>query len=459
MTNLRESLRAIPDSRVVLSSTKGAVTAEELLSCWPTAWIDGLRGRNVLLFLGRLDYALPALVHLDGVAERILLASRSIAPQTVLNLARQADCDHVLTDEEPIPTIPPDWQQYILPQELTASKAPALTGNSHSGRRSTQWLLPTSGTTGQPKLVSHSFRSLTRTTKVNLQRGAECRWGLLYDYARFAGLQVVLQSLLSGALLIAPQLTDPLESQIRQLIENGCTHLSATPTLWRKILMVVGSERWDLRQITLGGEIADQRVLSALRLRFPQARIAHIYASTEAGVGFSVADGREGFPADYLQDAPGGIELRVRSGKLYIRNPSVKATYVGTDDSFVDEEGFVNTGDLVDRRGERYVFLGRETGIINVGGNKVHPEEVEQVLLSHPAVWQAKVSAKRNPITGSLVVAEVVPLDDPADSEVLRDSIAQHCRGQLDRFKVPALIHFVKEFACSATGKLARDND
>jgi acyl-coenzyme A synthetase/AMP-(fatty) acid ligase len=319
-------------------------------------------------------------------------------------------------------------------------------------------VLPTSGTTGTPKLVSHSLESLTRTTRVDIQRAADCRWGLLYDYARFAGLQVVLQALLPGATLIAPSPAASLAKQVTALARGGCTHLSATPTLWRKILMTEGNEQLKLRQITLGGEIVEERVLRALRHRFPQARITHIYASTEAGVGFSVSDGHEGFPANYLAESPAGIELRVRNGKLFVRNSSVQPRYVGTVDQFADDQGFVDTGDLVTLRGDRYVFLGRETGVINVGGNKVHPEEVEQVLMSHPEVWQARVSSKKNPITGSLVVAEIVTGNDVQDPTALRISITDLCHARLARHKVPALIRIVKELPCSATGKLARED-
>ena len=422
---------------------------------WAGSVQTSLRGRRVLLDIARLDDALPALVQLDGVASLILLASRSIPPQTMALLGERAGCDVVLSDGGTFDHFPAAWQRYRVPEDLDRLQA----SSSSWSFVPTEWVLPTSGTTGTPKLVSHSLSSLTRTTRVDLQRGASWRWGLLYDYVRFAGLQVVLQALLPGSLLIAPSRTEPLTEQVRQLVQGGCTHLSATPTLWRKILMTEGCERLALRQITLGGEVAEARVLNALRLRFPEARITHIYASTEAGVGFSVSDGREGFPASYVTEPPAGIELRVRGGKLYVRNPSVQPQYVGTSDPFADEQGFVDTCDIVALCGDRYLFLGRETGVINVGGNKVHPEEVEQVLLSHPEVWQAKVSAKKNPITGALVVAEIVPLRADADLAALRDSMTQHCLAQLERHKVPALIRFVKELACSATGKLARDSD
>ncbi len=455
MTVLREFLRGVPEDRVVLQLATGTMTCGQLLTRWSDGMATALWGRRVLLDISRLEYALPALAQLDGVASLLLLVSRSIPPQTIAVLGERAGCDVLLTDGNTLDEIPSQWKRYRVPQDLDGLAGSA----SPEPRVATEWVLPTSGTTGTPKLVSHSLQSLTRTTRVDLQRGAKCRWGLLYDYVRFAGLQVVLQALLPGSLLIAPLRSEPLTEQVRQLVQGGCTHLSATPTLWRKILMTEGCERLALRQITLGGEVAEARVLNALRVRFPEARITHIYASTEAGVGFSVSDGQEGFPASYVTEPPAGIELRVRGGKLFVRNPAVQPQYVGTTDPFADEQGFVDTCDIVDLRGDRYVFLGRETGVINVGGNKVHPEEVEHVLLSHPEVWQAKVSAKKNPITGALVVAEVVPLQTASDPAALRDSITQHCLAQLERHKVPALIRFVKELACSATGKLARDSD
>ena len=432
---LREFLRAVPATRVVLRLTTESLTYGELLHQWPER-AAAFQGRKVLLWISQLEHALPALVHLDGVASLLLLAPANTSPQNILALGQQAGCDVLLTDGRLLDDLPSTWCQYRVPDDLATQGRKGVGGllperpegcfaqktpdpfsplPTPSPTISTEWVLPTSGTTGTAKLVSHSLASLTRTTRVDVRRGADCRWGLLYDYARFAGLQVVLQALLPGSMLIAPSLASSLPEQVEALVQGGCTHLSATPTLWRKILMTEGSDQLKLQQITLGGEIVEERVLKALGLRFPEARITHIYASTEAGVGFSVSDGHEGFPAGYLTESPSGIELRVRAGKLYVRNPSVKPQYVGSVDQFADHEGFVDTGDVVAQRGDRFVFLGRETGIINVGGNKVHPEEVEQILMSHPEVWQAKVSAKRSPITGSLVAG--------------RDCCSAQCRG------------------------------
>ena len=126
----------------------------------------------------------------------------------------------------------------------------------------------------------------------------------------------------------------------------------------------------------------------------------------------------------------------------------------------MDPEGFVYTGDIVELRGERYYFLGRRTGVINVGGLKVYPEEVETVINRHPAVRMSRVRARRNPITGALVVADVVLAGDPNPSvgrvAELKREILNLCRERLSRHKVPTAINFVASLAVAESGKIER---
>jgi acyl-coenzyme A synthetase/AMP-(fatty) acid ligase len=125
-----------------------------------------------------------------------------------------------------------------------------------------------------------------------------------------------------------------------------------------------------------------------------------------------------------------------------------------------DPEGFVDTGDRVELRGQRYHFAGRSGGIINVGGLKVHPEEIEAVLNAHPWVHMSRAQGRRNPITGAVVIAEVVLTDEApmkAQSEVeLIAQMLQHCRGLLAPHKVPAKLRIVASLPVSPAGKLVR---
>jgi acyl-CoA synthetase (AMP-forming)/AMP-acid ligase II len=153
--------------------------------------------------------------------------------------------------------------------------------------------------------------------------------------------------------------------------------------------------------------------------------------------------------------------MKVVDGSLRIRSPRTATRYLGHDaECLRDADGFVDTGDIVERRGDRYHFVGRRGGIINVGGLKVHPEEVEAVINGHPSVRMSLVRTRASPITGALVVADVV-LETEADAAngaraALANELLERCRRGLARHKVPATITFVPALAIAATGKILR---
>lgn len=350
---------------------------------------------------------------------------------------------------------------YLAPADLSAEQGAWLRQlakgvTSLRPGAKTQWVIATSGTSGAPKLVAHNLQSLTHSLKKDSVVGVELRWALLYDPCRFAGLQVTLQASISGSTLLVPQSAD-IGSCVEFLRCNLCTSISATPSMWRKILAIASVEELGLRHVTLGGEIADQKTLQLLRATFPRAKITHIYASTEAGVGFSVRDGRAGFPAGYLKTGPGrNVKLRISAqGVLQIGGEFFEQEYVGQPHALIDRDGFIDTGDMVKRQGERVFFLGRANGSINVGGQKVMPEEVESVLRGCPGVEEARVYGKPSPILGAIVVADVVAGKSNCADE-LRDQLKALCQAQLEPFKRPGIIHMVDEIKVSATGKVRR---
>lgn len=384
--------------------------------------------------------ALTWMVALDGIAGSVFLVPDSL---------RNSDyyCD-LKTRFQPTLTI----------DDVFTEKVPKKSGDFSGGHRavaSTRWVLATSGTTGTPKLIEHSTDSLTKTCKLDTIRGREFTWGLVYDPFRFAGLQVVLQALASGSELVLCNQIGNVKDQAAFLRQNNTNALSATPTYWRKLLMsgVLGNHRF--RQITLGGEPADQAILNALKAAFPEARIAHIYASTEAGVGFSVTDGLTGFPRQYLERGVAGNQLRIsESGTLLIKPEKHVLSVAGVP--LANSDGFIDSGDLVAVRDERVLFLGRDSGVINVGGNKVIPEEVEAVIREVEGVAEVVVKPKSSGVMGQLVTAHIQPRKADADTATLKKQIMAHCRARLEKYKVPALLRFVAEIEHNPTGKISR---
>jgi|LWDU01.1.fsa_nt_gi acyl-CoA synthetase (AMP-forming)/AMP-acid ligase II len=317
----------------------------------------------------------------------------------------------------------------------------------------TTWLMPTSGTTGSPKLIPHSFASLTKSM-VQARPGKTFTWGCLYSVRRFAGLQVFLQAWLARTPLILAEDGVDLSHTLARLIARNCNALSATPSMWRKLAMTPDFARLPLRQITLGGEIVDQAVLDMLAHSFPAARITHIYASTEAGVGFAVNDGRAGFPLAFLHAVPNNVRMRIDADQhLWFAAARGSLTLAGADP---DADGWLDSGDIVQVLGERVLFLGRANGSINVGGNKVMPEEVESVIKELSVVAFVHVRARNSGMVGSLVEAAVKLKPGNLLDTAFKKHLTSHCRARLDAFKVPAFIVELPAIELTASGKVSR---
>ena len=413
-----------------------------------------LAGKSVLLATGSQLTAALALIELDGVARRITILPPDAAPEHFPALIAGAEVDAVVVD------IGSRSEFYDIPLRVTASSAISVTDNLPAAPLATEWVMLTSGTTGVPKMVAHNIAGLTASF-ANKPPDPSMVWGTFYDIRRYGGLQIFLRSVLGGTSLILSSAAEPVADHLDRLAEHGVTHLLGTPTHWRRALMSPAIKRISPRYVRLSGEIADQAILDSLRAAFPDAGVSHAFASTEAGVAFEVSDGLAGFPAAYVDEVRDGVEMKIEDGSLRIRSPRTASRYVGSTAPLADEDGFVDNGDMVERHvdphnGDRYLFAGRRGGIINIGGLKVHPEEIEAVINRHPQVRMSLVRGKRSPITGAIVTADVVLKSGGGATEQVKGDILTLCRDALPRHKVPASISIVPALDVAASGKLAR---
>jgi acyl-coenzyme A synthetase/AMP-(fatty) acid ligase len=317
--------------------------------------------------------------------------------------------------------------------------------------------LTTSGTTGEPKIIKYSLSDLCHDIpeQSELESGTESEesWLLTYHPASFAGLQVLLTALSTQAVLISP-LESHLQGLTEAFIKHRPTHVSGTPSFWRGLIMALsGSGPFpELKQITLGGELAEQDTLDFLANTFQTARIVHIYATTEAGVIFKVRDKLAGFPATWIEEGINETQLRVNENQLELRR---KQKSHGKEEQ--ESAPWISTGDLVERRGDRFYFKGRVDGVINVGGSKANPEEIEATLRAHPAVADAHVFGRPNPIVGSLVSTHIVLAPGiEADPENLKEEIRQFASERLAAHEIPRMIEFVANIEMNSTGKKKR---
>ncbi len=415
--------------------------------------LERLRGRSVLLATENQLAAVLALVQLDGLASRLVLCPPGLPADHVAAISRVAAVDLVISDLTAV-------KLGVAPERFISCGTDLVDLDVQPRRdRETEWLLLTSGTSGVPKIVVHILSTLAGAMKPGGNDDRPLVWSTFYDVRRYGGLQIVLRALVAGGSLVLSSMGEALGDFLARAGRCGVTHMSGTPSHWRRALMSPAIHRIAPRYVRLSGEIADQAILDALQTCFGDAAVAHAFASTEAGVAFEVDDGREGFPAAFV-GREGLVEMKVEDGSLRIRSPRTALRYLGDQDNLADNHGFVDTGDMVERRRDRYVFVGRRGGIINVGGMKVHPEEVEAVINAHPQVQMSLVKARRSPITGAIVVAEVlVRLQSgqaALDGELLKGEIIAACRSALARHKVPAAISLVASLDVAASGKLAR---
>ncbi|MBR0818775.1 class I adenylate-forming enzyme family protein [Bradyrhizobium liaoningense] len=411
-----------------------------------------LSGRAVLLKLSDQLRSGLAMIELDGIARRMLLCPPDLNPAYLEALIADAGIDAVVTDE------PDHWGKTDV-SLVVAAQLPLQAAAPARTERATEWLMLTSGTSGVPKIVGHTLEALTGAIVAEgPARGPAPVWATFYDIRRYGGLQIFLRAVLSGGSMVLSDPQEALGDHVTRLNARGVSHISGTPSHWRKLLMSGSAAQFAPRYVRLSGEIADQAVLDGLQAAFPNASVGHAYASTEAGVGFAVNDGLEGFPADYL-GSRNGVEMKVVDGSLRIRSTRTAHAYIGRNAAaLTDGDGFVDSGDIVELRGDRYYFVGRRGGIINIGGLKVHPEEIEAVINRHPDVRMSRAKSRRSPITGGIVVADVILADgtDQARTKEIRDQILDQCRAQLASHKVPAVIRFVEALDVTPAGKLAR---
>lgn len=300
----------------------------------------------------------------------------------------------------------------------------------------------TSGTTGQPKKVIHSVSTLTRSVRTGDRYKGQI-WAYAYNPTHMAGLQVFFQAFENLNTLI--NVFNKQRSEVYELIaKHQVTHVSATPTFYR-LLLPYETAYESVVRVTLGGEKSDQNLYDNIVKIFPSAKINNVYASTEAGSLFAAKGDCFQIP-EKIRDM-----FAVVDDELLIHK-----SLLGRSDSFRFEGEYYHSGDLiewVDKGKGLFRFKSRKNELINVGGYKVNPGEVENVLLSIEGVKQVLVYGKANSVLGNVLCADI-QLEE--GSTLTTVDIKKALSFQLQDFKIPRRIKFVEEFELTRTGKLKR---
>jgi long-chain acyl-CoA synthetase len=388
---------------------------------------EGIGASSVVLLQG--DYSprnvslLLALIQLRTIMAPLLPTSLAKTP-ALLDLVNPSFQIDARTDGNPRIETHQQDEIHSLIRKLQDRGEPGL-------------ILFTSGSTGKPKGVVHDLGRLLM--KFQKPRPAMRTLNfLLFDH--WGGLNTLLHCLSNNSSVVLPENRTP--DHICQLLEQYQVELlPASPTFLNLLLLSKAYEGRDLsalRLITYGSEPMPGSTLGGLRKVFPNVELRQTYGLIELGVLRAKSMSSDSL---WVKVGGEGYDLRVVDGILQIKADSAMLGYLNAPSPFTDD-GYFITGDRVELNGDYMCFLGRDSELINVGGQKVFPAEVEAVLLACDVVAEAVVYGQENPITGKIVCADV-QLRGTHDETEARRAIKKFCAQRLEPFKVPVKIRFV----------------
>ncbi|HPJ24393.1 MAG TPA: fatty acid--CoA ligase family protein, partial [Bacillota bacterium] len=260
---------------------------------------------------------------------------------------------------------------------------------------------------------------------------------LLFDH--IGGFNTLMYILSSAGTIVALQSRSPEETC--RLIEKYQVELLPTsPSFINMILYSRVYEKYDLsslKLVTYGTEPMPEATLKKFHSLFPNIKLKQTYGLSELGIMSSKSEGSDSL---WLKVGGAGYETKIVDNKLWIMAKSAMLGYLNAPSPF-DEEGWFNTGDEVEQKGDYIRFLGRDSEIINVGGEKVYPAEVESVILEVEHVKDAIVYGKQNPLLGHMVCTDITLDSDYLDPSEMKKTIKKHCLERLERYKIPVKIN------------------
>lgn len=300
-------------------------------------------------------------------------------------------------------------------------------------------ILFSSGSTGVPKAMLLSFNKVFNTIPDKYKPYRTITF-LLIDH--IGGINTLMYTLAQGGTLILPQ--DRKPNIICKLIDSYQAELlPTTPTFLNMLLISQAYTHYNmssLKIISYGAEPMPPATLSALHLFFPNVRLKQTYGMTEIGILPTVSENNSSVR---LKVGGNGYETKISHGTLWVRGKSMMMGYLNVPNS-QSNEGWIDTGDAVEVEGDYIRILGRQSEMINVGGEKVFPLEVENIILQADNIKAVTVKGKKNPVMGNVVIA-MVELITPEDSIELAKRIRKFCQERLPDYKVPVLVSIASD--------------
>lgn len=311
-------------------------------------------------------------------------------------------------------------------------------------------VLFSSGSTGKSKAAVHSFVGLLEKFKIQRKCLRTVSF-LLYDH--IGGINTLLYVLSNAGCVITVEKRTP--EAVLELVEKyGAELLPTSPTFLNMILLSETYNKYDLsrlKSITYGTEPMPESTLKKLHAVLPNVQLTQTYGLSEVGILRSKSKSSDSL---WVKIGGEGFETRIVDGILHIKAQSAMLGYLNAPSPFTDDGWFV-TGDQVDVEGEYFRILGRKSELINVGGEKVYPAEVESVIREMPEISDVTVYSEKNLLLGQIVVADLVLKSPELGSEIV-SMVKKHCAAHLQKYKVPVKIKVLADLKSSERFKKMR---
>jgi acyl-coenzyme A synthetase/AMP-(fatty) acid ligase len=326
-----------------------------------------------------------------------------------------------------------EWK--LLPRVDEPSSHPLFRQLSDQG--SSGLILFSSGTSGAPKAMVQDFGKLLASYES--RRESDLAMLALLGFDHIGGLNTLFNTVAAGSLLAVPASRSPADVAAT-IARHRVAILPASPT-FLNLLLAAGltAELSSLRVITYGTEPMPESLLARLKAAFPRVRFIQTFGTSETGITRTESPEAG---STFLRFEDPNLEWKVVDDELWLRSRTQIAGYLNASNERFTADGWFRTGDKVEQGPNGTIrVLGRMGEMINVGGEKLMPAEVESVVLGIPGVTDCRVRGEPHPLTGQTVVVDVVtPL---ADHEALRSAIRSACRERLARHKIPTRVTFV----------------
>lgn len=387
-----------------------------------------IKKNEVVAIIGDYSFESIALLFVLYKNRNIIVPITSVAKSEIKEKIEESYCDKVVKIVD---------EKYFI-ENVVIYKEKHEIIKTLQEKNSSGLILFSSGSTGKPKAMVHNFDNLINSYKDKKEKSLNMIIFLMFDH--IGGLNTLLNILSTSSSMIIPENRNP--DDICKLIQDyKITVLPSSPTFLNLILMSNSHNKYDLsslKMITYGTETMPDSLLNRLKDIFPKVKFLQTFGTSETGIANTKSKASN---STFMKIEDLDLEYKIVENELWLKSKTQILGYLNSSMDSFTKDGWFKTGDLVETLDDDYLkIIGRNKEVINVGGQKVLPSEVESIILSMKEIDDCMVYGEKNIITGETVVCDVVCKNEIQNIKVL---IRKFCKDKLDNYKIPTKVNIV----------------